>query len=135
MAVGRAAETEQHLELDGRQSELSDLAREFCREAKIGLGEQTDRGDAGVVDRLERDSLVKRTACPSDRRSLYTVITQSGQQKLNAALPEHLRLIEKWFTGLLTPEALDGLLSGLRTVRDAVRPGAEAGAKSAVQIH
>ena len=59
---------------------------------------------------------MKRTACPSDRRSLYTVITQSGQQKLNAALPEHLRLIEEWFTGLLTPAALDGLLSGLRTV-------------------
>jgi hypothetical protein len=52
LAVGRAAKTEQHLELDRRQSELSDLAREFSVEAKIGLGEQTDRCDAGVVDDL-----------------------------------------------------------------------------------
>jgi MarR family transcriptional regulator, 2-MHQ and catechol-resistance regulon repressor len=94
----------------------------------------TASGVTRVVDRLERDALVKRTACPSDRRSLYTVITRSGQQKLDAALPDHVKLIEEWFTGLLTPRALDDLLSGLRTLRDAVRPGAEAGAKSTVDI-
>jgi hypothetical protein len=43
-------------------------------------------------------------------------------------LPGHLDLIDQWFTGLLTPDQLDGLMTGLRVIRDAVRPGATAGA-------
>jgi len=88
----------------------------------------TASGVTRVVDRLERDSLVMRTACASDRRSLYTVITKSGRDRIAAVLPGHLKLIEEWFTGRLDPDALDSLLTSLRTVRDAVRPGAEAGA-------
>ena len=42
-------------------------------------------------------------------------------------LPGHLELIEQWFTGQLDPDALAALLDGLRTVRDAVQPGATAG--------
>jgi DNA-binding MarR family transcriptional regulator len=94
----------------------------------------TASGVTRVVDRLERDSLVTRTACPSDRRSLYTVITQSGRARLEAVLPRHVELIDEWFTGQLTPKALDDLLSGLRTVRDTVRPGAEAGIKNAAAL-
>ena len=88
----------------------------------------TASGVTRVVDRLERDSLVTRTACPSDRRSLYTVITKSGRDRIAAVLPGHIELIEQWFTGRLAPDALESLLGCLRTVRDAVRPGAEAGA-------
>src|SRR5215467_12789224 len=94
----------------------------------------TASGVTRVVDRLERDSLVMRTACASDRRSLYTVITQSGRARLDTILPRHLELIEEWLTSQLTPDALHGLLSGLRTVRDAVRPGAEAGASRAADL-
>jgi MarR family 2-MHQ and catechol resistance regulon transcriptional repressor len=105
----------------GGQLRMTDLA------AQTSL---TASGVTRVVDRLERDSLVTRRACPSDRRSLYTVITQSGRTRLNGILPGHLELISEWFTGRLSDNELDGLLSGLRTVRDAVRPGAEAGASS-----
>src|SRR5215475_5777111 len=82
----------------------------------------TASGVTRVVDRLERDSLVQRTACPSDRRSLYTVITKSGRDRIAAVLPGHVALIEEWFTGRLDPDSLDSLLHCLRTVRDAVRP-------------
>jgi DNA-binding MarR family transcriptional regulator len=92
----------------------------------------TASGVTRVVDRLERDGLVTRIACPSDRRSLYSVITQSGRARLESVLPGHVELIEKWLTGRLTPDALDALLSGLRRVRDGVRPGAEAGIRSPV---
>ena len=88
----------------------------------------TTSGVTRVVDRLERDGLVRRTACPSDRRSSYTVITRAGRDRLAAVLPGHLALIEQWFTGLLTADQLDALLAGLRVIRDAVRPGAIAGA-------
>jgi DNA-binding MarR family transcriptional regulator len=91
----------------------------------------TTSGVTRVVDRLERDGLVRRTACPSDRRSSYTVITAAGRDRLAAVLPGHLELIDRSFTGLLAPEQLQALLAGLRVIRDAVRPGATAGATAA----
>jgi MarR family transcriptional regulator, 2-MHQ and catechol-resistance regulon repressor len=91
----------------------------------------TASGVTRVIDRLERDGYVDRTACPTDRRSLYAVISPSGHARLAEILPGHLDLINEWFTGQLRPDELDALLSSLRTVRDAVRPGAEAGAMAA----
>jgi MarR family transcriptional regulator, 2-MHQ and catechol-resistance regulon repressor len=87
----------------------------------------TTSGVTRVVDRLERDGLVCRQACPSDRRSSYAVITASGRKRLDAILPGHLALIEQWFTGQLDAEQLDVVLNALRKVRDAVRPNAAAG--------
>jgi len=84
-------------------------------------------GVTRVVDRMERDGLLRRRACDSDRRSSYAVVTEAGLKLLHRALPAHLQLIEQWFTGQLPPAALDSLLGGLRTVRDAVHPGAIAG--------
>ncbi len=40
----------------------------------------------------------------------------------------HLELIDRWYTGALSPTQLDEISSALRTVRAVVRPGAEAGA-------
>ena len=88
----------------------------------------TTSGVTRVVDCLERDGLVQRMACPSDRRSSYTVITPAGRKRLAGILPDHLDLIGQWFTGLLAPDQLTSLLTGLRVIRDAVRPGATAGA-------
>ena len=87
----------------------------------------TTSGVTRVVDRLERDGLVCRQACPSDRRSSYAVITARGRQRIEEVLPGHLALIEEWFTGQLDPEQLATVLSALRKVRDAVRPFAAAG--------
>jgi DNA-binding MarR family transcriptional regulator len=89
----------------------------------------TTSGITRVVDRLERDGLVERSACPTDRRGLFAHITEPGRERLDGVLPGHLDVLERWFTGLLTPDQLDGLLTGLRVVRDAVRPEATAGAR------
>jgi DNA-binding MarR family transcriptional regulator len=88
----------------------------------------TTSGITRVIDRLERDGLVERSACPTDRRGSLATITEAGAERLDAVLPGHLELLERWFTGQLTEVQLGGLLDGLRTVRDAVRPGATAGA-------
>lgn len=95
------------------------------------LSAQTSLSTSGVtrvVDRLERTGLVKRAACPTDRRSLFAVITEAGLTRLRQVLPGHLALVERWFTGLLTERQLTALLESLRTVRDSVRPAAAAGA-------
>ncbi|WP_407951993.1 MarR family winged helix-turn-helix transcriptional regulator [Plantactinospora sonchi] len=94
------------------------------------LSTQTSLSTSGVtrvVDRMERDGLLARRACPSDRRSAYAVVTEAGLARLRETLPGHIQLIQDWLVGQLDPTALRYLLDGLRTVRDAVHPGATAG--------
>ena len=50
----------------------------------------TTSGITRVVDRLERDQLVARAACPEDRRGLWAQLTEQGLTRVTAALPEHL---------------------------------------------
>ena len=106
--------------VDG-QLRMTDLA------AQTGL---STSGITRVVDRLQREGLVNRRACPADRRSLFSVITPDGRDRLALVLPGHLELIDTWFTGVLSESQLGHLLEGLRVVRAAVRPGATAGATS-----
>lgn len=106
----------------GHQLRMTDLA------AQTSL---STSGVTRVVDRMERDGLLRRRACPSDRRSSYAVVTAAGLARLDETLPGHLQIIEQWFTGQLDPAALDSLLDGLRRVRDAVHPGATAGSTDA----
>ncbi|HEY2671780.1 MAG TPA: MarR family transcriptional regulator [Rugosimonospora sp.] len=101
-----------------------------CQLRMTDLSTQTSLTTSGVtrvVDRLERDGLVCRTACPTDRRSSYAVLTEAGRERLDAVLPGHLTVIDRWFTGLLTPDRLEPMMDSLRIIRDAVRPGATAG--------
>ena len=96
------------------------------------LAAQTSLSTSGmtrVVDRLEREGLVARQSCDSDRRASYAVITEAGIDRLHAVIPQHLIDIETWFTGLLSPEQLSVFLETLRVIRDAVRPCATAGAE------
>jgi DNA-binding MarR family transcriptional regulator len=96
------------------------------------LAAQTALSTSGVtrvVDRLERDGLVLRHACETDRRISYAQLTKTGLGRLEEALPGHLALIEQWFTGQFCAEKLDELLAALRTIRDALRPEATAGAR------
>jgi DNA-binding MarR family transcriptional regulator len=108
------------------------LARSTDHQLRMtDLAAQTSLSTSGVtrvVDRMERDGLVRRRACPTDRRSSYTVVTTAGLARLSETLPGHLELIEKWFTGQLSPTRLRATLDGLRAVRDAVAPGATSGA-------
>ncbi|MET0422685.1 MAG: MarR family transcriptional regulator [Actinoplanes sp.] len=99
------------------------------------LAGQTSLSTSGVtrvVDRMDRDGLVRREACASDRRSSYAVVTEAGLQRLDEVLPGHLDLLQRWFIAQLTPEQLDGMLGSLRTIRDAVNPCATAGSADAV---
>jgi MarR family 2-MHQ and catechol resistance regulon transcriptional repressor len=88
----------------------------------------TTSGITRVIDRLERDKLVVRRACATDRRGSFATITNAGLTRLGAVLPGHLALVDLWFTSQLKPAELTALLASLRTVRDAVRPEATAGA-------
>lgn len=62
-----------------------------------------------LVDRLEKDGLVERQACPGDARGTHAVLTEAGLARLRAASPTHLRGIAEHVTGVLSPEELDQL--------------------------
>lgn len=84
----------------------------------------TTSGITRVVDRLERDQLVHREACPSDRRGAWAVVTDLGLARLAAALPGHLTLLEEHFTGHFSTTELELITARLREIRDEVHPGA-----------
>jgi MarR family 2-MHQ and catechol resistance regulon transcriptional repressor len=102
----------------GRRLRMTDLA---------GQTSLSTSGVTRVVDRMDREGLVRREACPSDRRSSYAVVTDAGRQRLDEVLPGHLALVQQWFIGQLSSDQLAGMLDSLRTIRDAVNPCATAG--------
>lgn len=136
VSTGVAAKTRQALAEAGLSEvdfeTLIRLARSPEQRLRMGdLAAQTSLSTSGitrVVDRLEREGLVARRACPDDRRASYAVLTEAGTARLLRVLPQHLKDIETWFTGLLSPEQLNQLLAALRVIRDVVRPCATAGA-------
>jgi MarR family 2-MHQ and catechol resistance regulon transcriptional repressor len=130
--VGRfAAQFDQHRLSAVEFEVLMRLARSPDNRLRMtDLAGQTSLSTSGVtrvVDRMDRDGLVRREACSSDRRSSYAVITDAGLARLDEVLPGHLALIEQWFVGQLAPAQLDQMLESLRTIRDAVNPCATAG--------
>lgn len=106
---------------DGRRLRMSDLATQTALSTS---------GVTRVVDRLENRGLAGRETCPSDRRGAYAVLTGEGGRLLAGVLSGHLGDIDRWFTGLLSPDRLEAFLSALRILRDEVRPGATAGVYS-----
>jgi DNA-binding MarR family transcriptional regulator len=48
-----------------------------------------------LVDRLEREGLVRRERSESDARGMYTVLTIDGLHRLRAAVPAHLASVQR----------------------------------------
>jgi MarR family transcriptional regulator, 2-MHQ and catechol-resistance regulon repressor len=130
-----AAQFEQHRLSPVEFEVLLRLARTPAKRLRMtDLAGQTSLSTSGVtrvVDRMDRDGLVRREACANDRRSSYAVITDAGLARLEEVLPGHLALVQQWFIDQLSPEQLAQLLGALRAIRDAVNPCATAGSDSA----
>lgn len=47
-----------------------------------------------AITRLEKDGLVERSACESDRRSVFVCLTGQGRKVYDAALPTHRAVLE-----------------------------------------
>lgn len=57
-----------------------------------------------LVDRLERRGLVRREACPGDRRARYAALTPAGEAFVRSAFPEHAGVIRASVAGLTRDE-------------------------------
>ena len=78
-----------------------------------------------LVDRLERDGLVQRQACPSDARGTHAVLTPAGLERLQDAWPTHVRGVSDYATSKLDEGELATLAELLG--RLVTEPGAAGG--------
>ena len=78
----------------------------------------TDLADRGLlsrsgltrlIDRLVREGLVERAACPSDARGTHAVLTDAGFDRLRSAAPTHLRGVAEHVTERLTEDEVEQL--------------------------
>lgn len=106
------------------------LARSPQRRLRMSdLAAQTALSTSGItriVDRLERQKLVRRDLSADDRRGCSAVLTEDGYRRLAADLPPLLDTIQRRFVDPLTSDQLNGLTDSLRVLRDALRPSATA---------
>ena len=84
-------------------------------ERRLRMTELADRvllsrsGLTRLADRLERDGLLTRVACPSDARGTLAVLTDDGLARLERAWPSHRRSVEEHVTGRYTAEEIEVL--------------------------
>ena len=93
---------------DGGQVTMSELA------AATSL---TTGGVTRLADRLTRDGLVERVACPGDRRVVHVRLTAAGHQMLERALDHHLGHLEAHVASRIDPGDLDTFERVLDTLR------------------
>jgi DNA-binding MarR family transcriptional regulator len=80
----------------------------------------TASGVTRLLDGLERDGLVGREQCETDRRVTYAVLTKAGRDKLRTADKSHTRQIRELLGGLYDEDELARLAALLERI-----PGAD----------
>jgi DNA-binding MarR family transcriptional regulator len=71
----------------------------------------TAGGVTRLLDGLERDGLVAREECSSDRRVTYAVLTEAGRAKLREASRSHTRQIRELVGGAFDGDELAQLVA------------------------
>lgn len=89
---------------------------------RLRMAELADRtllsrsGMTRLVDRLERDGLLRRDTCSSDARGCFAVLTERGEEMLVGARATHLAGVRERFLRHLEPEDLDALARAFNKV-------------------
>lgn len=97
------------------------IARSECgRVTMSGLADSVSITTGGVTrlaDRLEKDGLVERVSCPSDRRVTYLALTEQGHDTLAVATQNHLVSLDRHVASRIEPSDLDSVQRALDTLR------------------
>src|SRR5262245_17054756 len=86
-------------------------------------------GVTRVLDRMERDGLVRRKVSASDRRRFHVILTPKGRRRFDDVWPAHEDGIQRYFADPLTQEEIDELA---RILRQLIRSNEEAIGMAAV---
>jgi MarR family 2-MHQ and catechol resistance regulon transcriptional repressor len=62
-----------------------------------------------VVDKLEQKGLLKRIACPTDRRVTYAQLTDEGKKFIQDIFPEHAKQIDTLMSSLSEAEKSEAI--------------------------
>ena len=77
---------------------LGDAPRERLRMSELSDSVLLSAsGVSRLVDRLERDGLVRRERCTEDGRGYWAVLSGDGRAKLDEARPTHLASVHRLF--------------------------------------
>jgi hypothetical protein len=79
----------------------------------------TTGGVTRLVDRMVEAGLVARENCPSDRRSIFVVLTPQGHAVLERAVAEHIAGIDRHLMAHLSDSDRAALEASLLKVLDA----------------
>lgn len=95
-----------------------------AQDRRLRMTELADRvllsrsGLTRLVDRMEREGLLRRESCPSDLRGTNAVLTDEGYERLRAAAPTHLRGVREHVVDRLTEDELATLAEALGRLVD-----------------
>jgi DNA-binding MarR family transcriptional regulator len=95
-----------------RRMRMTDLARATLQ-SKSRLSHQ--------ISRMETAGLVRRENCESDRRGLFTVLTEEGWDTMRKVAPHHVASVREHFIDLLPAEDQEALRRALDPVADHLR--------------
>lgn len=89
---------------------------------KLRLGDLTKKviltksGLTRLVDRMEREGLLRREKSEEDKRGAYAVLTEAGESELRKAWPVYAKGIKKYFAASLGESNLSALRKALSRI-------------------
>jgi DNA-binding MarR family transcriptional regulator len=75
-------------------------------------------GVTRLVDKLQRDGLVRRRRCAADARVIYCELTDAGMARLVSAYPTHLRGVREHMIDKLDRRDLTGVADSMAKLSD-----------------
>jgi DNA-binding MarR family transcriptional regulator len=108
------------------QLEMSEAGRLTMKELSRSVL-LSKSGITRLIDRMENAGLIRREACPSDRRVVYARVTPKGKRMFGAAAPVHLRGVHEHFSRHLTADETRAMKSALAKVLQAAEERGHAG--------
>jgi MarR family transcriptional regulator, 2-MHQ and catechol-resistance regulon repressor len=88
--------------------------QQICQNVLISSGSMTY-----VIDKLEKRGLLKRNACPNDRRAIHISLTQDGLNLMDTIMPKYLDMVDGLFEAL-DPEEAETFLKLLKKVNNRI---------------
>ena len=76
-----------------------------------------------TVDRMERNGLLERVACPEDGRGLRAALTRKGQKLLEAAAVTHVQGVRRWLVDVLSDREFKTVGTGFARVLEQLPAG------------
>jgi DNA-binding MarR family transcriptional regulator len=101
-------------------SHLSDMPDRSLRMTELSAAALlSPSGVTRLVDKLQREGLVRRRRCAADARVIYCELTEAGFDRLVAAYPTHLRGVRQHMIDKLDRDDLIGVASSMGKLADA----------------